>query len=406
MDAEHGNRTSDELTARPDSFVAEAAYFHVPFCSHRCGYCNFALVAGREYLVGDYLKALAIELAGVPGKPVLRTVYLGGGTPTRLPPREFGQLMELIEHHFAFHENTEFTIEANPEDIPGPLSPLIADSRINRVSLGIQSFDTGRIRSLDRRHSSTQSIRAMEAVLEMNKRLSADLIFGLAGDTEEIWSADLKTAVDGGVGHLSTYELTIEKGTAFWNRQNRNNELRGDEDALANLYELTIDQLASFGFTHYEVSSFCRDGEESRHNQTYWRGEPWYAFGPSATSYSGSARQTRIRSLSRYLKSVLAGKSPLEETQQLLPEDRAVEEIIFGLRMLKGVNMEQWRGRHASVLELQGTEGIPADLSERGLIQRDGEWLRLTRRGLLLADWVCQQILEKHLASTAAKHLP
>ncbi len=405
MESARSNRTDRENVAGPGSFVAEAAYFHVPFCSHRCGYCNFSLVAGRDYLIGDYLKALAIELAGIPQRPVLRSVYLGGGTPTRLPPRSFAQLLELIEKHFSFHEDLEFTLEANPEDLPGPLVPLIRDSRINRVSLGIQSFDEQRIRQLDRRHSASQSFCAMDAVTDMKKRLSADLIFGLADDTREVWLADLQSAVAGGACHLSAYELTIEKGTVFWNRQNRNVGVRGDEDTLADLYELTIDELADNGLVHYEVSSFCRAGEESRHNQTYWRGDPWYGFGPSATSFSGTARETRIRSLNRYLKSVLDGKSPIEETQSLSLAERAIEEIVFGLRMLKGVNAGQWQVRHAGKSFSSRAAVLFDQLAESGLVIREGAWLRLTRRGLMLADLVCQQILDCRSVAEESNHL-
>ncbi len=387
--------SSDPVSANKPSSV----YIHVPFCRKRCGYCNFTLVAGRDYLVDDYLRALEREMSRLDERLVLQTLYLGGGTPSQLAPPALQQLLQLVDRYFVLSENCEFTIEANPEDLPGEIGATIKASPVNRISLGVQSFDSDRLRLLDRDHTPAQIRQAVDFAREIVPRLSLDLIFGVPGDTPLTWQRDLAMALDTGAGHLSTYELTIEKGTRFWNRQSRQETVRSDDDRLADLYELTLTTLAENGLEHYEVSSFARPGQRSRHNLVYWSGEPWLALGPGAAGLVRRTRYTNHRSVMRYLREVLAGRSARAEVRALSAEELALDQIVFGLRRLQGVDLNAWSARTGFALSRLVRSGTIDALVEAGLLDRTPNTLKLTHRGLLHGDHVSSQILNAALAA-------
>jgi oxygen-independent coproporphyrinogen-3 oxidase len=371
----------------------KSVYFHIPFCRHRCGYCNFTLVAGRDYLVDDFLAAIERELSQLTERPSVSTVYFGGGTPSRLPPPAMARMLELVERFFVLQPGAEFTLEANPEDLPGEIADLIAASPVNRISLGVQSFDPQRLRLLDRHHTASQIDRALDSVRSIVERFSVDLIFGLPGDEQGKWQRDLEQAIGSGAGHLSTYELTIEKGTEFWTRQRRTGSLLAADDRLADLYEQTIDCLVGAGFEHYEISSFARPGERSRHNQVYWNGDPYLAFGPGAASLVDHVRTTNHRSVTRYLREVLGNRPAAEESQPLTPFEMAQEQLVFGLRRVEGVDLNAWSNRN----NLRLAQVVPANLLDRlvdeGLIVVGNNRIRFTHRGLMVGDHVCQSLL-------------
>ena len=285
-------------------------------------------------------------------------------------------------------------MEANPQDLPGELAAVIADSPINRISLGVQSFDPERLKFLDREHSPDQIHDAIESVKQVVDRFSIDLIFGAPDDHEINWQEDLDKAIQCGAGHLSTYELTIEKGTAFWNRQNRNETVLAPENKLADLYEQTISTLVANGFQHYEISSFAKAGERSRHNQAYWSGDSYLAFGPGAASLVGAVRSTNHRSVTRYLREVLDGRSAVEESQHMSAAELAVEQIVFGLRRLEGIDLVEWSSRNRIQLDEVVPAGVIEQLVKQGLISTGDHRIRLTQSGLMLGDYVCQQILD------------
>lgn len=263
-----------------------SVYVHVPFCRHHCGYCNFTLVADRDYLIDDYLQALEIEISQVEGRPLVDTIYLGGGTPSRLPARALSFLLKMLDQRFQLAADGEFTIEVNPEDLPGDIDEVIADSPINRISLGIQSFHAEKLRSLDRPHDVNEIERAMDSAHRIVDRISLDLIFAAPHDSSEIWSQDLQRASASPATHISTYELTYEKGTRFWNQMNRQELTAKDDETCAQYYEDTIEQLTAAGFEHYEISSFAKAGHRSRHNLVYWSGIPIWPSDPEPRDWS------------------------------------------------------------------------------------------------------------------------
>lgn len=372
--------TNHARTARP-----RAAYVHVPFCRHRCGYCNFTLVAGRRDLVADYLCAIRWELASW-GKPSpVRTLFFGGGTPTELPMSAFEQLSQSVLEQFPLEPQYEWSVEANPADVTPGYVARMADLGVNRISLGVQSLRAEKLRLLERDHDRHRVAAAVAAGRERIASISCDLIFGAPQETLADWKRDLDALLALEPDHISTYGLTYERGARFWARRARGELSEVDEEVQRAMYEHAIDRLTSAGYEHYEVSNFARPGHRCRHNEVYWLGEPWFAVGPGAASYVGGTRRMNHASTTTYLRRVLAGESPVAETETLGAEPRARERLVFGLRRLEGIERAAFAAETGwSVDELAGRE-LTRYVS-LGLIDDDGQRIRLTREGLLISD--------------------
>jgi oxygen-independent coproporphyrinogen-3 oxidase len=375
------NKLRHSLSDRPP----RAAYIHVPFCRHRCGYCNFTLVAGRDDLIGDYLRAIELELAQLNMPREVDTLYFGGGTPTYLTTAQFQHLVTSVLHWHPLAKGYEWTVEANPADINEPKIETLSALGVTRLSLGGQSFRAEKLRLLERDHKPHQIERAVNLARRAAMQVALDLIFATPGESLDQWSADLDTAIALAPDHVSTYGLTFERGTAFWNRRLRGELGEIDEDLQRDMYALAIDRLTAAGYEHYEVSNFAHPGRRSRHNQTYWSGAGYYAAGPGAARYVDGIRETNHRSTTTYLKRVLAGESPVAEQEQLSPEARARELLVFGLRRMEGLE----RSVFAEIAGYDIDELVGKGLREfvdLGLLTDNGHQIRLTRRGLFVSD--------------------
>ena len=370
---------------------ARALYLHVPFCRHRCGYCNFTLIAGRDDLVDRYLSALEREMDDWPRAIQLDTLFLGGGTPSHLSPTQLRRLGKIIRDRFELSPSLEFTAECNPNDLQPDTVEALCQIGVNRLSLGIQSFDDRKLNFLERTHQRSDAIDAIRSARQAINNLSIDLIFACPGESRSDWEADLETALAQQPDHLSVYELTYEKGTRFWNRLNRGELQQLDEDLRAALYQQAIDQLTAAGLEQYEISSFSRPGYRCRHNHVYWRGAPFLAAGPGASRFVGGVRQTNHRSTTQYLKLIEAGESPIAESEQVEPLGMAQDLIAFGLRLLDGIPLELFR--HKTGAELVDFLGATGEwLSAEGLISIDQETCRLTERGVLVYDSIAEHV--------------
>jgi oxygen-independent coproporphyrinogen-3 oxidase len=369
-----------------------AAYVHVPFCRHRCGYCNFTLVAGRDDLIDDYLRAIALELESL-GKPrTVDTLFLGGGTPTHLPPDKLQSLVATLRSWFSLAPGYEFSVEANPADLDEPTLGVLAECGVNRLSIGGQSFDAAKLRALERDHSPEQLRRAARAAKRAIASVSLDLIFGVPGETLDTWQEDLTEALALPVDHVSTYGLTVERGTAFWKRLLDGELGRLDEELERSMYAAAIDALSAAGFDHYEVSNFARPGHRCRHNETYWSGEGYFAFGPGAARYVDGRREMNHRSTTTWLKRVLGGQSPVAESEMLDPRERAREHLVFALRRLEGIDRSTFAARTGFALD--ELVGAPlARFVEHGLLVDDGCRVRLSRAGLFVSDAIWPHFL-------------
>ncbi len=371
-----------------------AAYVHVPFCAHHCGYCDFAIVTGQDHLTESYLDALAAELATLAGPQPVQTLFVGGGTPTHLTANQLERLLTLVLGWLplAAGEGTEFSIECNPDTLTADKIAVLADHGVNRVSLGAQSFHADLLAMLERAHKAEEIARAVERVRQRIDNVSLDLIFGVPGQTECLWRSDLARALALKPDHLSTYGLTYEKGTPLWKRRRSGRLQPLDEDAELALYALAIDTLEAAGFEHYEISNFARPGRRCRHNQTYWANEAYFGFGMGAARYVLGRRETNTRDLRRYLRQALSGKSVTQQSEELPPEQRARETLAVQLRRAEGIDRAAFHLQ--TEFDLDAVAGPTlARLVDQGYLADDGARVRLTRRGKYVADAVIERLL-------------
>jgi len=368
-----------------------AAYIHVPFCRHRCGYCNFTLVAGRDDLIDAFLQALERELSSLHEPREVDTLFFGGGTPTHLPRARLQRLFDLASRWFPLAAGGECSMEANPVDLQGLKLGDLAAAGVTRISLGAQSFDPRKLAVLERDHGPREIVDALAAARDVTSSVSLDLIFGVPGESLEDWRRDLELALDLNPDHISTYGLTFEKGTSFWSRLLRGELRRLDEELERQMYERAIDTLTAAGFEHYEVSNFARPGHRCRHNENYWLGGAYYAAGPGAARFVGGRRETNHRSTTTYIQRVLAGQSPVAESEQLVPEDAARERLVFALRRLEGVDTAEFAATTGFAVEQLG-DALPR-LLDAGLLEFAAGRLHLTRRGLLVSDAIWPEFL-------------
>ena len=356
-------------------------------------------MANRDGLIDHYLDALEIEFSWQTNRSKVATIFVGGGTPSRLSAEQFRRLFDLVADSFDVHSDAEITIECNPDDINNDFYQSLRDVGANRISLGVQSFDDAKLKFLERDHSRQQIENAIEWAGKYFDNFSIDLIFATQGEQLENWLSDLRWAISHRPNHISTYELTIEKGTQFWNSQLHGSLVVPDEDRRAELYEATIETLTGAGFDHYEISSFARSGSRCRHNLTYWNGSEYLAFGASAARYVNSIRETNHRSASTYMKRVHSGESPVFESDSIAPRNRILERVAFGLRQLDGVCLKQiWRD--VEMLDTGFKSNFKAlleRLDSHKLVTINEKLCRLTRRGLLVYDSIASEILSLSL---------
>lgn len=369
----------------------ESLYIHVPFCRHRCGYCNFTLVAGRDHLIDSYLRAIEKEVARAPAASI-KTIFIGGGTPTHLSIEQLSTLLDIFESKFDLSRCEEFSMEGNPMDFDDELVEFLHSKKVNRISLGVQSFQPGKLKLLERDHSKEVILRAVELIKSKIEDFSIDLIIGTAGETQELWHSDLREAIGCRPKHVSTYSLTVEKGTQFWNREQRDQRLKVDDETSAELYETGVDLLQANGFRHYEVSNFAQPGFECRHNINYWNAKGYFGFGPGAARYVDGIRGLNHQSTSQYIRLVLDDQDPTVEKEFIDAEQSARERLIFGLRQIDGIDVAEFQTDTGQKLEdLVG--GSLEELLEAGLLAMVGNHLRLTRSGLLVSDSIWPEFL-------------
>jgi oxygen-independent coproporphyrinogen-3 oxidase len=376
----------------PLPLFPRAAYIHVPFCAHRCGYCNFTLMAGRGDLVPAYLAAIERELSGLGEPQPVDTLYFGGGTPTQLSLGQLEVLVRCVQKWHPLAAGGEWTIEANPADLSPAVIDAMAEWGVTRLSIGAQSFAREKLRLLERDHTRQQIIEAVQWAREWNLAVAVDLIFACPGETLASWRNDLCQLVELEPDHVSAYGLTFERGTTFWGRRLRHELDEVDEDLQRQMYELTTEKLTTCGFEHYEVSNFARPGCRSRHNETYWSGDGYFAAGPGAARYVNGRRQMNHRSTTTYIRRVLAGESPLADEETLSPERRAREMFVFGLRRLAGVSRREFHARTGFDVN-QLFVGPLERFTSLGLLEDAGDRVRLTRDGLLVSDALWPEFL-------------
>ena len=369
-----------------------AAYVHIPFCRHRCGYCNFSLVANREDLYERFLNALEIELSELKVPRPVETIFLGGGTPSILPREQMTRLLRMLRHWLPINSKGEWSMETNPLDVTDEFCEQIASLGINRLSIGGQSFQPSKLLQLERDHSPEQLIESVERAMNYFSSVSLDLIFAAPNETLSGWQEDVRTAIELGVHHVSTYGLTFEKGARFWGMRERHEIDSLPEELELELYKEAIDALCNHGFKHYEISNFAKLGHDCKHNQNYWLGKPWWAFGPSAARYIGGIRSVNHRGTIEYIRRIERNRSPVDEIEHLTSDQILRERFVFGMRQLAGVN---WNSLKSEADSTTG-DSIETAMGKHiaaGWMLRNGENVRLSREGLFISDALWSEYL-------------
>ena len=373
-------------------------YVHVPFCTTRCGYCDFNTYTAAELGTAPgasrvgYIDAaihelgLAARVLG-PEAPAVSTIFVGGGTPTVLPPDDLGRLITAVRDHFGLVEDAEVTTESNPESIDSAGLHRLRELGFNRISFGMQSAVPHVLATLDRTHSPGRPMRAViEAKAAGFANTSLDLIYGTPGESVVDWMESLDAALSAAPEHISVYALIVEEGTRLAARIRRGELPPPDDDDLAHKYLIADERLAAAGHTAYEVSNWSRSvAARCRHNLGYWRSHHWWGVGPGAHSHVGGVRWWNVKHPAAYASRLAAGVSPAQAREVLTTADRRVERILLELRLADGLT--------TSLLTMGERDRLP-DLLSRRLAVVENDMLILTREGRLLADGVIRDLLD------------
>ncbi len=369
--------------------MALGIYVHLPFCPYICPYCDFAKWPMRRSAASRYLPALFAEIERYAPERA-DTIFFGGGTPNAYDATEVTAIVQKLRERFSANAPMkEISIEINPELVrPGDFTTY-RRAGIDRLSIGVQSFEPMEIATLGRKHTVEQVESTVGQAREAGLRsVSIDLIFAVPGQTAESWQRTLDTAISLGVDHVSTYGLTIEEGTPYAKWHEREPRAFMDQDREAELYEIAISKLQAAGYRQYEISNFAKPGHESAHNQNYWANGEYIGLGVSAASYRNGIRSVHTRDLEEYVTAAVAGAAIPGESERLEGLKRTGEAIMLALRTAQGVGLATFKERYGiDVLERYAP--VVKSYNEAGLLEVSEEHLRLTERGRFVANDVC-----------------
>jgi oxygen-independent coproporphyrinogen III oxidase len=367
-------------------------YLHVPFCRQACHYCDFHFSTSLARKA-EIVRALAREIAlradylGVPAAP-LPSVYFGGGTPSLLSADELLEIFDVIGQYFTLAPDAEITLEANPDDLTPTWLAALRRTPVNRLSVGIQSFHEPHLRLMNRAHSAAEALACVRHAQDAGfSNLSIDLIYGIPAPDHSIWERDLETALSLNAPHLSAYALTVEPRTTLGRWAAKGRFIPAPDEFTAHQFERLTDTLTAAGYEHYEVSNFAKPGQHARHNSAYWDGSAYLGIGPSAHSFDGKyTRQANVSSNGGYLTAISADNIPAT-IEHLTPLDRANEYLMTALRTTRGLDLHRLQQEFGRDLAATHAASL-ADLVHRSLAVFDGNVLRLTPGGRLLADQI------------------
>lgn len=365
-------------------------YIHIPFCRSRCSYCDFATGLYQSELAERYVRAVVaeIESASQSGARV-DTVYFGGGTPSLLEPSQLDRIIDALSARFDVDATPEITLEINPGGITVEKLRACRSLGINRASFGLQTFADDELAKLGRSHTTLDALQTFADLRTAGfENVSFDLIAGLPGQTLAGWQRNVQQALELRPEHLSFYLLEVHAGTPLAEHIRKGLQPAPDDDLAAVMYQAMLEQATNAGYEHYEISNLCRPGFESRHNSKYWTGQPYFGFGCSAHSYDGRTRRwSNERDVRRYVEMIETGLSPIVEEQELTASEARAEALFLGMRLMRGIDLRQYRESFG--LDLRAEYGAALErFRAAGLVEMDGELVRLTRSGALLSNEV------------------
>lgn len=373
-----------------------SAYIHVPYCRVRCGYCDFNTYTAEELGPGanrsDWAGSLAHEvelasrvLADFPARPV-STVFFGGGTPTLLPAADLVFALERVRDAFGLAADAEVTTEANPDTLSPEYVAQLAEAGFTRVSMGMQSAVPHVLATLDRTHNPEQVPKAVQWVKDAGMQVSVDLIYGTPGESAEDWQRSVDAAVAMEPDHISAYSLIVEPGTKMGAQVRRGELPMPDEDDLADKYVAADAAFSAAGLHWYEVSNWARSADhECRHNNAYWTGQDWWGFGAGAHSHIGGVRFWNAKHPRAWADRLSQGQSPAIGREVLDADTRSLEDLMLRVRIRQGMRLAELPA---------GTELLLEQFAKQGLVEPDEEWLALTMRGRLMADFIVRELSE------------
>jgi len=366
-------------------------YLHVPFCKQACDYCDFHFstsVKRKDEMLSAMKKEMEMRRDEL-DSPV-KTIYLGGGTPSLLHPEEIEELISRIKSLFSVESDAEITLEVNPDDLDKERLMKIAQSPVNRLSIGIQSFEDPDLKFMNRAHDREQALRSLAEACNYFGNISIDLIYGLPGMSEKHWKANLRKAFDFPIQHISSYALTVEPRTALDHYIRAGKCPAPSEDEARMHFEFLMKEADKQGFIHYEVSNFAKEGFLSRHNTSYWQGEHYLGIGPSAHSYSGNSRSWNVSNNARYLKALQKGEID-HEREVLSSKDMLNEMIMTRLRTMWGLSMQQveteFGKEHRARIQKMAGKFI-----DQGLLKMEAERLIVNQKGFFLIDGMASDL--------------
>ena len=368
-----------------------SAYVHIPFCTQICYYCDFSKVFIKNQPVDSYLEHLLEEFRFYDIQK-LRTLYIGGGTPTALSASQLEVLLKGLTKNLDLSVLEELTIEANPGDLDADKIAVLKNSAVNRVSLGVQTFDNKMLKKIGRSHLEKDIYENIDRLkLAGFDNISIDLIYALPGQTMEQVKENVAKAIGLDIPHMSLYSLILENHTVFMNRMRRGKLPLPKEEVEAEMFEYIITELEKSGFEHYEISNFSKPGFESRHNLMYWDNAEYYGIGAGASGYVNGVRYKNHGPIRHYLKAVEEGNARITE-EHLTLQEQMEEEMFLGLRKKSGVSMTRFEEKFATSFdELYGQ--VVRDLCDQGLLQVEGKQIRMTKKGLFLGDTVAERFI-------------
>ena len=368
-----------------------SAYVHIPFCTQICYYCDFSKVFIKNQPVDSYLEHLIEEYHSYDIKK-LRTLYIGGGTPTALSASQLAFLLEKLTDKLALSYLEELTIEANPGDLDQEKIAVLKDSPVNRVSLGVQTFNDRMLKQIGRSHLEKD---IYENIANLKKagfdNISIDLIYALPKQTMEDVKINVAKAIALDIPHMSLYSLILENHTVFMNRMRRGKLPLPKEDLEAEMFDYIIAELEKAGFDHYEISNFSKPGFESRHNLMYWDNAEYYGIGAGASGYVNGVRYKNHGPIRHYLQAVEAGNARVQE-EVLTLKEKMEEEMFLGLRKKSGVSKKRFEEKFGLSFEDQ-YGAVVFELTEQGLLVPDRNIVRMTKQGLFLGDTVAEKFI-------------
>jgi oxygen-independent coproporphyrinogen-3 oxidase len=369
-------------------------YIHIPFCTQRCSYCNFFSVASITRL-NDVIDAIIKELSDRKDylkNESVQTIYFGGGTPSLLTIPQIEKLLHTVYNFFSVEKDAEITFEANPDDLTEKYLSDLKKTGINRLSIGIQSFDDNQLKILNRRHNACQAVEAVRIAQRTGfNNISIDLIYGLPFQNIDEWEKDLEKAFSLSIHHLSAYALTFEEKTLLSKQKEKKLIEPADEELIIKMYELLLNKSNQNGFDAYEISNFSLPEFYSRHNSSYWNQTPYLGVGPSAHSFNGISRQWNVASIHNYIEGITKNNSFFEQ-EILSLEDRYNEYVLLGLRTKNGINIDELEQNFGIELKNFCLENIKTFIDNEKVYRYDS-FLRLTTAGKLISDTIIAQLM-------------